>query len=75
MRLFSSVLAIASLAVMVAASLPAIEVVGNKFFDANGNQFFIKGAIALAPVGALEVRFTDPRIGIAYQLTPGWCFR
>lgn len=27
----------------VTAALPTISAVGNKFFDSNGNQFFIKG--------------------------------
>jgi hypothetical protein len=31
------------LAVTAQAALPTIETYGNKFYDANGNQFFMKG--------------------------------
>lgn len=30
-----------------AASLPTIKAVGSKFFDANGDQYFLKGELAL----------------------------
>lgn len=39
----AGVAAIAAATTAVAASLPAISVVGNKFFDPSGKQFFIKG--------------------------------
>ncbi|OBT80338.1 hypothetical protein VF21_00832 [Pseudogymnoascus sp. 05NY08] len=39
----AGVAAIAAATTAVAASLPEISVVGNKFFDPSGKQFFIKG--------------------------------
>jgi hypothetical protein len=37
---------LAGLAVsVVGADLPAISVIGSKFFDSNGDQFFVKGRI------------------------------
>ena len=47
MRLSSTVCA--ALAAGVAHALPTITVLGNKFFDSDGKQFFMKGA-ALLPV-------------------------
>lgn len=39
----AGVAAIAAATTAVAASLPEISIVGNKFFDPSGKQFFIKG--------------------------------
>lgn len=49
-------------------ALPTISAKGSKFFTSNGDQFYVKGinSTLLNFAGAL----TDPRIGIAYQLTP-----
>ena len=40
---FAAILAAAVVTRCTAASLPHITAVGSKFFDANGNQFFVKG--------------------------------
>jgi hypothetical protein len=39
----AGIAAIAAATTAVAASLPEISAVGNKFFDPSGKQFFIKG--------------------------------
>lgn len=30
---------------VISASLPTISAVGSKFYDSNGNQFFVKGRL------------------------------
>ncbi len=40
-----AVIAAAVVTLCTAANLPHITAVGSKFFDANGNQFFIKGKL------------------------------
>lgn len=52
MLIKAGVAAIAAATTAVAASLPEISVVGNKFFDPSGKQFFIKG-MASSVLGAL----------------------
>ena len=39
------------LAATVQAALPTIETYGNKFYDADGNQFFMKGRSTVARKG------------------------
>lgn len=47
------------------SAIPTISTRGNKFFDSNGKQFFIKGTRAITPP-----LITANRLGIAYQLVP-----
>jgi len=42
---FAAFIAAAIVTLCTASSLPHITAVGSKFFDANGNQFFIKGEL------------------------------
>lgn len=49
----AGVAAIAAATTAVAASLPEISVVGNKFFDPSGKQFFMKGMVN-SVLGALR---------------------
>ena len=53
----AGVAAIAAATTAVAASLPEISVVGNKFFDPTGKQFFIKG-MAGSVLGTLRQLLT-----------------
>lgn len=48
MRVSSLSLALSGLATVVSAALDPIEVVGNKFFNKDGSQFFLKGSSDLA---------------------------
>lgn len=42
---YAAMTAVAVITFCTASSLPHITAVGSKFFDANGNQFFIKGEL------------------------------
>lgn len=57
MLIKAGVAAIAAATTAVAASLPEISVVGNKFFDPAGKQFFIKG-MESSVLGALRQSLT-----------------
>ena len=46
----------AALAAGVANALPTIEVLGNKFFDSDGKQFFMKGTALLSGGRVRSVR-------------------
>ncbi|KAH8819867.1 Glucanosyltransferase-domain-containing protein [Xylogone sp. PMI_703] len=59
-RSLAALAALSSLAVPALAALPSISATGNKLFDTNGKQFFIKGT-------PTDISVTS---GIAYQLTP-----
>jgi hypothetical protein len=58
---FAKMLATAGLLVSFAisavttASLPTISTVGSKFYDSNGNQFFIKGLSQVLTVSILPI--------------------
>jgi 1,3-beta-glucanosyltransferase GAS1 len=39
----AGLLASFAVSAVIGASLPTISTVGSKFYDSNGNQFFIKG--------------------------------
>jgi hypothetical protein len=59
-------------AAVVADSLPTISAVGNKFFDKNGKQFFLKGTVQEPEDSFWRSSQADASIaGIAYQLVPG----
>ncbi|PKS06958.1 hypothetical protein jhhlp_005554 [Lomentospora prolificans] len=51
------------LAGLASGALPTIETYGNKFYDSNGNQFFMKGKFHFVPSGmSYQLRPKDPLI-------------
>ena len=56
---------LANFAISATNAIATITATGNKFFDSDGNQFFIKGK----PPKLLGEGFANTRTGVAYQLT------
>jgi len=56
---------LASFAISATNAIATITTSGNKFFDSDGNQFFIKGKLPKL----LDEGIANTRTGVAYQLT------
>jgi 1,3-beta-glucanosyltransferase GAS1 len=56
---------LASFAISATNAIATISTTGNKFFDSDGNQFFIKGK----PSGSRMRTLLISELGVAYQLT------